>query len=75
MVSHQLALYYPGVAVAPPVTAFSSAFRMPLPAFSAAPATTEDPEPELEDELVPEGGGSLQMLSLVQALCLECFLQ
>ena len=43
--------------MAPPVTAFSSAFRTPLPAFSAAAATTEVPEPEPEVELVPEGGG------------------
>ena len=40
-----------------PVTAFSSAFRTPLPAFSAAAATTEVPEPEPEVALVPEVGG------------------
>lgn len=44
---------YPGVAVAPPVTAFSSAFRTLLPAFSEAAATTEVPEPELPPEADP----------------------
>ena len=36
-----------------PVTAFSSAFKTPLPAFSAAAATTEVPEPELLPEPDP----------------------
>ena len=44
---------YPGVAVALPVTAFSSAFKTPLPALSAAAVTTEVPEPELPPELEP----------------------
>ena len=34
-----------------PVTVFSSAFKMPLPALAAAAATTEVPDPELLPEL------------------------